>query len=195
MPNKALVTIIFGVLLLAGGAYLAGLFVGDSKGYTRALAEGNARAVELQKMLSRASHELTQAENKIAEQVSRANQAEKERIRAIKTNDHQSERIVALQRELDRLAAVDRAEGDNHLIVVDANAIERVWDEAVRGGGQPHFEPAGAVQARLPAIALITGAGWGCKDVEWRQLICSDKDRDRCLQRVPRVTQHIMAGM
>ena len=147
MNTKALGIIILGVILIIAGAFLAGLFVGDSKGHTRALAEGNARVVELQKMLSRASQELTQAENKIAEQVSRANQAEKERINAIQTTDHQSERIQSLQAEIDRLT------GDSsRLIILDLDAYKRVR-EAVRGSGQTTLEPSSSISENFSATA------------------------------------------
>ena len=163
MTTKVIGILILGVLLLCAGSF----YMGESKGHTRAIAEGNAKVAELQNVLSQRTTELHRAVNRLAEETSRAKQAEKERIDAISTNDHQSERIKNLQRELDRLANLEPA--DNHYIVVDTDAIKRVLTETMRGGGQTGFITPRTVQAYLSADTAVYPAVLNGECLRWRR--------------------------
>jgi hypothetical protein len=149
MPNDKIfyaIAALAGVCILVAGGYLAGIQTGDAK----AVARLNGIVVELQEENARLSAAKTKKENEIAEQVSRANRAEQERINAIKTNSHQSARIKNLQRELDRIS--NATQGDNsRIIILDLDAFERVR-EGVRRGGQPEADPASAISSDLSSL-------------------------------------------
>ena len=141
MINEKVIVAIVAVLQICLSVWGGSLY-----GRADERAKANARAVEIQQENDRLAQKIAERENQVAEQASRAERAEQERIDAIKTNSHQTKEIARLQKLVD-----SRKDRDAKYIILDVDAYKRMR-EAVRRGGQAKADPANSVSADISAI-------------------------------------------
>lgn len=140
------------VALAAGAAY--GLVQ-----YGRALERADTSEViaALQSENKELGRQIQKLEGEKADATRRIQLAEKGRINAISTTDHQADRIKALEAQLQGIARAQRkANAENPdpgpVRVLLTATTERVWNDARGSDRLPASASTGVLQKRLPAV-------------------------------------------
>lgn len=176
-----------GVIIVVTAAFLVvlGFVATYFAGYNSAVADYQSRAVEIQHAMAELGLVIQQQEAEQAELARQKLIAERERINAISTTDHQTAKIKALEAHLTRIVAAqtaaepvsgsDKNNPAGRYHIFDAGVIERVWNDA-SGNRLPENQPAGAIQTQLPAITLGVIHPWAACGKR-RRLVCTDKNQ------------------
>jgi len=119
--------------------------------YGRALerADHAIAVVGMQEQIAALGQRIYERESEAADTSRKLTQLEKEKIDAIKSNDHKTAKIKSMEKAIQ---AIRDAEDKRNYRVIITDSTQRVWNEGRNCGGLPESERSGVLQKRLPEV-------------------------------------------